>query len=92
LRPGNGRGDAGPIIFTLAGLPYEQRYCRGDWDEPKSEASRATIAVDDYVIERVVRLKSVEVVVRAGKASRCRGDPTPRGYEWPGPIRATDNL
>ncbi len=51
-------------------ITVEQRYCRGDWDEPKSEASRATIAVDDHVIERILCLKSVEVVVRAGKASR----------------------
>ena len=51
-------------------ITVEQRYCRGDWDEPKSEASRATIAVDEHVIERIMRLKSVEVVVRAGKASR----------------------
>ena len=67
-------------ISELAGLLWrnvhadsitiEQRYCRGDWDEPKSEASRATIAVDEHVIERMLRLKSVEVVVRAGKASR----------------------
>ena len=40
------------------------------WDAPKSEASRATIAVDEHVIERILRLKSVEVVIRAGKASR----------------------
>jgi integrase len=51
-------------------ITVEQRYCRGDWDEPKSEASRATIAVDEHVIERIQRLKSVEVVVRAGTASR----------------------
>jgi integrase len=51
-------------------ITVEQRYCRGDWDEPKSEASRATIAVDDHVIERILRLKSVELVVRAGRASR----------------------
>ena len=30
-------------------ITVEQRYCRGDWDEPKSEASRATIAVDEHV-------------------------------------------
>jgi integrase len=51
-------------------ITVEQRYCRGDWDEPKSEASRATIAVDEHVIERIQRLKSIEVVVRAGTASR----------------------
>ena len=51
-------------------ITVEQRYCRGDWDEPKSEASRATIAVDEHVMERIQRLKSIEVVVRAGRASR----------------------
>ena len=50
-------------------ITIEQRYSRGDWDEPKSEASRATIAVDDHVIERLHRLKSIEVVVRAGRAA-----------------------
>jgi integrase len=67
-------------ISELAGLLWrnvhadsitvEQRYCRGDWDEPKSDASRTTIAVDAQVIERLERLKSLEVVVRAGRASR----------------------
>jgi integrase len=47
-------------------ITIEQRYSRGDWDEPKSEASRATIAVDEHVIERIQRLKTIEVVVRAG--------------------------
>jgi len=51
-------------------ITIEQRYCRGDWDEPKSDASRATIAVDDHVIERIQELKSIEVVVRAGRAKR----------------------
>lgn len=65
-------------VSELAGLLWrnihadsinvEQRYCRGDWDEPKSDASRATIAVDDHVIERIQKLKSIEVVIRAGRA------------------------
>ena len=38
-------------------ITVEQRFSRGDWDEPKSEASRATIAVDQHVIERIQRLK-----------------------------------
>jgi integrase len=67
-------------VSELAGLRWrnvqaysitiEERYCRGDWDEPKSEASKATIPVDEDVIERIQRLKSIEVVVRAG--SGCR--------------------
>jgi integrase len=51
-------------------ITIEQRYCRGDWDQPKSDASRATIAVDDHVIERIRNLKSIEVEVRAGRAVR----------------------
>ena len=51
-------------------ITIEQRYSRGDWDEPKSEASRASIAVDEHVIERILCLKSVEVVVRAGRGRR----------------------
>jgi len=67
-------------ISELAGLAWrnvhadsitvEQRYCRGDWDQPKSEASQATIAVDDHVMERIQKLKSVEVVIRAGSGFR----------------------
>jgi len=51
-------------------ISIEQRYCRGDWDEPKSEASKGTIPVDEHVIERIERLKSLEVVVRAGRGQR----------------------
>jgi integrase len=51
-------------------ITIEQRYCRGDWDVPKSDASRATISVDQHVIERIHQLKSMEVVVRAGRSRR----------------------
>ncbi len=71
---------AGQRVSELIGLRWrnvhadsvtiEERYCRGDWDEPKSEASRATIPVDEHVIERIHRLKSIEVVARAGRGSR----------------------
>ncbi len=67
-------------VSELAGLRWrnvhansitiEARYCRGDWDEPKSDASKATIAVDEHVIKRIHRLKSIEVVVRAGRGHR----------------------
>ncbi len=73
---------SGLRVSELAGLRWrnigfssitiEQRYCRGDWDVPKSEASRAPIAVDDPVLERIHGLKSLEVVVRAGRATRRR--------------------
>jgi len=67
-------------VSELAGLVWrnvqadtiavEQRYSRGDWDSPKSDASQATIAVDDHVIERILRLKTIEIVVRAGRGQR----------------------
>jgi len=56
-----------------ASITIEERYCRGDWDQPKSEASRATIPVDQHVIERIMRLKSLEVSYWAGRAlRRCK--------------------
>jgi integrase len=67
-------------VSELAGLRWrnihatsisiEERYSRGDFDQPKSEASRTTIPVDAHVLERIERLKSLEVVVRAGRAER----------------------
>src|SRR5205085_10339736 len=43
---------------------------RGDFDQPKSESSRATIPVDGHVLQRIERLKSLTVLVRAGCATR----------------------
>jgi len=67
-------------VSELAGLRWrnvhatsitiEERYSRGDWDQPKSESSRATIPVDSHVIQRMQRLKSLIVTVRAGRATR----------------------
>ena len=67
-------------VSELAGLRWrnvgadsitvEQRFCRGDWDQPKSEASQATIAVDTHVLERIQKLKLVDIVIRAGLACR----------------------
>ena len=51
-------------------ITIDERYCRVDWSEPKSEASNATIAVDRCVIERIHRLKTLSVTVRAGRAKR----------------------
>ncbi len=51
-------------------ITIEERYSRGDWDQPKSEASRATISVDAHVIERIEQLKSLTVMVRAGRMMR----------------------
>ena len=51
-------------------LTIDERYCRGDWGEPKSNASNATIGVDLHVIARIERLKTLTVTVRAGRAKR----------------------
>ena len=51
-------------------ISIEERYCRGDWGPPKSEASAATVAVSDTVIHRIERLKSLVIPVRAGRGTR----------------------
>ena len=51
-------------------ITVEERYCRGDWGPPKSEASSATVPVNSAVIDRIHRLKTVEVEVKAGCAVR----------------------
>jgi integrase len=51
-------------------ISVEQRYCRGDWGAPKSEASNATVPVNSSVIERIHRLKTMTVEVKAGRATR----------------------
>jgi len=51
-------------------IAVEARCCRGDWGQPKSKASNATIAVDHSVIERIHRLKDAVVFVKAGRATR----------------------
>jgi integrase len=51
-------------------ITIEQRYCRGDWSKPKTRASAATIGVSLEVIARLLRLKTLFVKVRAGRAIR----------------------
>jgi integrase len=51
-------------------ITIDERYCRGDWGCPKSDCSNATIAVNRCVIERIHRLKTLKVEVRAGRAVR----------------------
>lgn len=51
-------------------ITVEERYCRGDWGAPKSEASNTTIPVNRAVIERIHRLKTITVEVKAGCAVR----------------------
>jgi len=51
-------------------IRVEERFTRGDWSQPKTTASAAPISVDSAVIARIERLKTLEVEVRAGTASR----------------------
>jgi integrase len=51
-------------------ITIEERYCRGDWGAPKAESSNATIPVNRAVIERIQRLKTLFVEVKAGRALR----------------------
>jgi integrase len=51
-------------------LMVDERYCRGDWSEPKSKASNAAVPVQRHVIERIHALKLKTVYVRAGRAVR----------------------
>ena len=51
-------------------ITIDERYCRGDWGEPKSEASNATIPVNRKVIERIHRLRTLTVKIKAGLGNR----------------------
>ena len=51
-------------------ITIDERYCRGDWGEPKSDASNTTIPVNRKVIERIQRLRALTVEVKAGRATR----------------------
>jgi integrase len=51
-------------------IAIDERYCRGEWGAPKSQASNATIPVNRGVIDRIHRLKTITVEIRAGNAVR----------------------
>ena len=51
-------------------ITIDELFSRGDWGAPKSDASNATVAVNRSVIERIQRLKTLVVSVRAGRAIR----------------------
>jgi integrase len=51
-------------------ITIEERYCRGDWSDPKTAASAATIGVEPEVIARILRLTNLAVEIRAGRAVR----------------------
>jgi len=58
------------VHVESSSITIDERCCRGDWSAPKSDASNATVAVNRAVIERILRLKSLVVTVRAGRATR----------------------
>ena len=58
-------GDIGERTITI-----DERYCRGDWGAPKSDASSTTVPVNDCVIQRIQSLKTLTVAVPAGTAIR----------------------
>jgi len=49
-------------------ITIDERYCRGDWSETKSSASKTTIGVDRSVIERIHRLKLLTSTGRKSNA------------------------
>jgi integrase len=51
-------------------ITIDERFCRGDWSEPKSDASNATIGVDRCVVERIHRLKLLTVELKAGHSKQ----------------------
>ena len=51
-------------------ITIDERYCRGDWAAPKSDASNTTIPVNQKVIERIQRLRTLTVQVKAGRGIR----------------------
>ncbi len=51
-------------------ITIEERFCRGEWGAPKSKASNATIPVNGGVIERIHRLKTLTLEIKAGNAVR----------------------
>ncbi len=51
-------------------ITIDERYCRGDWAAPKSDASNTTIPVSQKVVERIQRLRTMTVEVKAGSGTR----------------------
>jgi integrase len=69
LRPSELAGLRWRSVHTDA-ITIDERFCRGDWGCPKSQASNATIPVNRAVIERIERLKTLVIEVKAGTAIR----------------------
>lgn len=72
-------------------LTIEQKFCRGHWGAPKSNASNASIIVGNTVIERIFAMRGTKVSVKAGTGTRVfevvkRGGPDDLVFEgvWRG--------
>lgn len=48
-------------------LVIDEKYCRGEWSEPKTEARNAVLAVSTDVIQRIHRLKTLSVTIDGGR-------------------------
>jgi integrase len=67
---------AGLRVSELVGLKWEdvhpdsltidERFSRGEWGCPKTNASSATIGVDERVIRRILNLKGMDVTINWG--------------------------
>ena len=49
-------------------ITVDERFCRGDWGEPKSDASNTTIPVNRKVIDRLQLSRTLTIHVRAERA------------------------
>jgi integrase len=63
------QNEKGEMIERNA-IVVEEKYCRGEWGPPKSAASNAAVEVPAHVIERIHRLKSITLSIKAGTAVR----------------------
>ncbi len=54
--------DLGPDFIMI-----DERFCRGNWSEPKTRASCAPVAVAPRVIERILALKDKSVILNWGR-------------------------
>lgn len=56
--------------LTEDSIRIDERCHRGDWSQPKSDASAATVPVPREVIKRIHRLRILTVPVKAGRGTR----------------------
>src|SRR5262249_31314093 len=48
-------------------LVIDEKYCRGEWGPPKTEARNAAVPVPKFVIDRIRRLKTMTVRIGGGR-------------------------